>query len=301
MNIGFLPHFKGYKLKTVKRYFKNGLKFNFTEVSLDNNFFHIDFFIQNGMKSKKMTPECQKSFDVMSESNKQVLIREEPILRMLSDRKNWNRLSWNSFFCDEGIHPFDQSKNRWKYLSKQYNIKVHKYERRGDFILFNLQQKKDAALNKLNFGGEGYHNFIINTIENILLTTDRKILLRPHPIDLGTRKVLYKIYKNNPRILFSNNSSLYDDLNQSWCMITYNSTSSVESILYGTHTICLDPSAVGWEVSGHTINDIEQDLSNDRSVWLQKIAYMQFHNEELKTDTYVWDILKQCNPNLTSK
>jgi len=297
MIVGLVPHFKGYKLKYIKRYFKNHCKFEFQKIQ-DNNFTDVNFLLQNGMKSIKLSEERRSSFDKIENSNLPILIREEPVLRMLPNKTHWHRLSWNSFFMDEGLHPYDKTQNRWGKISKSYNISLENYKRRGDHILINLQQKKDAALNKLNFGGIGYHAYIENLINDILKTTDRKILLRPHPIDLGTKKHLYKLYENNKQILFSENKSLYDDLDLSWCMITYNSTSCVESIIYGTHTICLDSSAVGYEVSGKSINDIENSLECNRTTWLNKISYMQFHMEEFNNDQYIWNLLKDCNLDL---
>ena len=297
MIVGLVPHFKGYKLKHINRYFKNDCKFEFRKIQ-DNNFTDVNFLLQNGMKSIKLSEERRSSFDKIENSNLPILIREEPVLRMLPNKTHWHRLSLNSFFMDEGLHPYDKTQNRWGKISKSYNISLENYKRRGDYILINLQQKKDAALNKLNFGGGGYHAYIENLINDILKTTDRKILLRPHPIDLGTKKHLYKLYGNNKQILFSENKSLYDDLDLSWCMITYNSTSCVESIIYGTHTICLDSSAVGYEVSGKSINDIENSLECNRTTWLNKISYMQFHMEEFNNDQYIWNLLKDCNPDL---
>jgi hypothetical protein len=74
-------------------------------------------------------------------------------------------------------------------------------------------------------------------------------------------------------------------------MVTYNSTSCVESTLYGTPTVVLDSSAVSTEVSQTSLEQIEELWSPDRNFWCKKIAFHQWQGREL-TDGYVWNLLK---------
>jgi hypothetical protein len=122
--------------------------------------------------------------------------------------------------------------------------------------------------------------------------SDRPIIIRRHPLENSVETFLKKNLSIS-NIEYSQNRNFYEDLDRSWCMISYNSTSAVESVLYGTHTICLDSSAFAWEVSGNKLEDIEVDLEVNRSAWLKKIAFMQWEISELY-DSDIWNLIKSC-------
>lgn len=295
MKCVILPHHKNYKLKKL---FSVIEKNNDNIVKIDNilNVNDLDlpyYFLSSGMKNILSDNVSLQTFLFMEQSDNPVLILESPALRMLSNvRQNWIKLVWNSFFMDEGIHPYDPSFDRWEMLSKTYGISVHDYQRRGHAILFNLQREYDAALNRLTFNDIKYRDWCIEILQKIRSISDRPIIIRKHPLESSVENYLKENLKLD-NIEFSQRENFYDDLNRCWCMINYNSTSSVESVIHGTHTICLDPSSFAWDVSGHSIEDIENDLSFDRYPWLKKIAYMQWHIDELQ-DSYVWDLVKSC-------
>jgi len=259
----------------------------------------VDFFVQNGMKKpSRPNNEIYEYIEkIKIEKGIPTLIREAPALRMISDgnsskeipfHEKWIKLSWNSFFVDEGLYPYDPSYDRWSELSKKYNIEIKDWKRRGDAVLFNLQKDGDSALNRLTYNGIDYKDYCAEKIKEIKQYTDRPIIIRKHPLDNVVAPYLEKIY---PEIEFSKNKNLYDDLNRSWCMITYNSTSCVESTLYGTPTITLDPSAISWSVSQHKLQDVENLHNIDRLEWCKRIAFMQWQGNEL-LDGYVWKLLK---------
>jgi hypothetical protein len=256
----------------------------------------FDFFVQNGMK-KKSRPN-NEVYEFTENSGKPVLIREAPVLRMINNGSQtkasfddqWNRFSWNSFFADEGLHPYDSSYDRWTELSKKFNIKLHEWQRRGDAILFNLQKNGDSALNRLTYNDIDYKEFVAEKIKEIKKISDRPLIIRGHPLDQIVIPYLQKLF---PKLEYSVKRPLYDDLNRSWCMVTYNSTSCVESTLYGIPTIVLDSSAVSTEVSQTRIEQIEDNWEPDRTEWCKKIAFHQWQGSEL-ADGYVWNLLKSA-------
>jgi hypothetical protein len=255
----------------------------------------FDFLIQNGMK-KPERPDNRIYIKVEKfhkQTNIPILIRELPVLRQIATQRDektvpeddrWVRLCWNSFYNDEGLHPYDPSWNRWEDLVKEHNIVVHDWQRRGDAVLFNLQLDGDSALNRL----KNYKDFCIKTINGIKKFSDRPIIVRCHPRD---RSVYFELQKEFPDLEFSNKRPLYDDLDRSWCMVTYNSTSCVESVLYGTPTITLDPSAIAWPITWHSVKHIENNSFADREFWCRRIAFMQWKGTELH-DGYVWQLMK---------
>lgn len=280
-----LPQKKSYKIKTISELIKNN---QIKLVSFDEqNYLSADFFISAGMPNINSEKSYIDSYQTIIKNNKPILLVEAPIIRTLPDVKSWVRLCWNSIFMDEGIHPYDSKSNRWKDLSSKFNLKFLDWHR-GENILINLQVSTDAALNRLNFLGNGYVNYILSLIEKIRNKSNRNIIVRLHPLDNRIESIILEKFND----IEISSKSLIDDLNRAWVMITYNSTSSVESIINGTPVISLDPSCVAWEVSGKSIDEIENDLFFDRSVWLNKISFMQWHIDEL-SDPYVWHLLKR--------
>jgi hypothetical protein len=260
--------------------------------------FNIDFFIQNGIK--KPSRENNDLYEYLEKTKKPILIREAPVIRLIGNgsqtkvpfEEQWNKFSWNSFFMDEGLFPYDVSYNRWEELSKKFNIKLHEWQRRGDAILFNLQKDGDSALNRLTYNDIDYKEFIAEKIKEIQKISDRPLIIRGHPLDQIVVPYLQKLF---PKLEYSVKRPLYDDLDRAWCMVTYNSTSCVESSLYGTPTIVLDSSAVSTEISQTHLKQIEDNWEPDRTEWCKKIAFHQWQGCEL-TDGYVWNLLKKCMP-----
>lgn len=249
-----------------------------------------DFIAQNGMagpgKKRLYIYEFIEKF--CKDQTIPLLIRELPAIRK-EQTAGWWRFSWNHYFLDEGIYPYDDSYDRWSELQKKFNIEIKKWHRPGNLILICLQKPMDSALNRLHGKNISYQDFCIDLIKQIKKISDRQILIRPHPKD--PTELVSNLKSLFFDLEFSNSALIEEDLNRSWCMITYNSTSSVESIINGIPTITLDPSTVSREVSFHSLNDIETDVNFDREDWFKKIAFMQWSEEEIKSG-YVWNLLK---------
>jgi hypothetical protein len=254
------------------------------------NFGEYDFIAQNGMAGpgKKHLHIYEFTENLCKNKKIPLLIRELPVIRN-EKTSNWWRFSWNHYFLDEGIYPYDESCNRWEELKKKLNIEVKEWNRPGDLILICLQKPMDSALNRLHEKNIKYQDFCIDLIKNIKKISDRKILIRPHPKDPTDLIINLKFLFSD--IELSCADSIYDDLNRSFCMITYNSTSSVESVIYGIPTITLDTSAVSKDVTFHSINNIESEIIFDRDKWLKEIAFMQWSEKEILSG-YVWNLLK---------
>ena len=255
---------------------------------------NFDFFLQNGIK--KPSKDNNDIYELIEFFDKPVLIREAPVIRQIGNvsqtkvpfEEKWSKFSWNSFFMDDGLFPYDASYNRWEELSKKHHIKIYDWKRRGDAILFNLQIPTDSALNRLTYNNIDYKDYILEKIKQTQAITDRPIIVRSHPLDKTARQ---HIESHIEGVEFSQDKTLYQDLDRAWCMVTYNSTSCVESTLYGTPTIVLDSSAVSTEVSQTRLEQIEESWQPDREEWCKKIAFHQWQGNEL-TDGYVWKLLK---------
>lgn len=253
-----------------------------------------DFIAQNGTAGpgKKHLHIYQYTEKFCNDLKIPLLIRELPAIRN-EQTSNWWRFSWNHYFLDEGIYPYDDSYNRWEELQKQFDIKIKEWHRPGDFILICLQKPMDSALNRLHISQVSYEDYCTNLIREIKKITTKKIIIRGHPKDpTNLSQKLCLLFSD---VIISENISIYDDLNRSYCMITYNSTSSVESVFYGVPTITLDASCVSRDVTNHSLDQIENFDKFDRTEWFKKIAFMQWSPDEILSGK-AWNYLKKIMP-----
>lgn len=263
-----------------------------------------DFILQTGMpnEAKKYIDHVYKG---IQQKNKPILIKELPVLRSANGISvhpkgvpfddQWYRFSWDHYFADIGIHPYDPSYNRWKQLSTEYNIKLYDWKPRGDAVLFNCQLYGDSALTRIWDNGKRYEDVVFEAIEKIKLSTDRPIIIREHPKDTKMKSILRNKFKNDRKVTISSRPNLYDDFNRSWCSVTYNSTSCVESVLYGLPAFTLDSSALSHSLIPNKLDDIEKNIEPDREEWCNKISFMQWSGKEMR-DGYVWTLLRKIMP-----
>lgn len=293
---------KAGKVKNLSRMIESTNEDTMVTFPFDEIITTPDFFVQNGIKKKSRgVNNIYEAVESISHKKKiPILIRELPILRQISlsntnkrteFENRWVRFAWNSFFYDDGLHPYDSGYDRWNELKKKYNLVVHDWKSRGDNILFCLQLDGDSALNRLTYNNISYKEYCKDTIEKLKSISDRNIIVRHHPRDSGVTKYLRTFFLEDKRVSFSVNNNIYDDLDLSHCVVTYNSTSSVEAVIYGIPTIVLDTSAITTPVA-NSIENIESLKEFDREDWLKRIAFMQWQGKEL-TDGYVWKLLKR--------
>ncbi len=270
-------------------------------ISLDNIkiFDSSNFFIQTNIyKSNHQSAEIYKK---ILNSNKPILVLENPLIRDVTINKHpkgekWAYLGWNSYYQDIAVWPYDSSYDRWSELQQKFNISVKDWSRYGDNILFLLQKTGDSSLNRIYESGSDYITWVEHTIKEIRKVSKRKIIIRKHPLttELFLPKLLPRI-QNIDNIEISDEIDLKTDFNRSWCAVSYNSTATVSSVLYGLPSITFDPSAAAWPVTCHNLKNIENlIIKYDRLPWLQRLSFSQWQHKEL--NQYVLDLYLKCMP-----
>ena len=193
----------------------------------------------------------------------------------------WDDLNGRANFCNQNMD--DSRINDWGIKLKPWKTND------GGFVLFCLQLPWDAAVNNTN-----YSAYIKNTVDTLLLSTDREIVLREHPLismgrcsqlpiahkhrDVVDNLVDYRV-KNN-RVRMSKNASIEDDFDQAWCVVAYNSNSTVDATLQGIPSFVADEGSMTWNISRHDL-DIENPINPGRYQWLCDLSYTQWSNDEL--------------------
>ena len=171
--------------------------------------------------------------------------------------KKWHRIVPNDLQHTKIIERPD---DRWRQLN--YPIRPRS---KGKHILVVLPSEKPCK-----FYGIDLEQWRSNTLKNIAELTDRPIRVR----EKQDRK---------QRV----NSTIFENLDDCHCVITYQSVAAVECVLYGVPAITLAPCAAD-PVSEKHIHNIEEPHwpDNDtRHKWAHSLAYGQYHIQELQDGT----------------
>ena len=235
------------------------------------------------------------------------LIRDVTYLRIIPKIRNLDinffpRFTWNSILPGEHNFPYDQSYNRWLEIKNKYNLTIKDYKKKGDKILFVLQIPTDASLNQLNFNNNGYLNFMIRTIKDIFKYSDRKIVLRSHPLNKNNDVIanfLLNHFKETKKVFLSKNDKLKDDFKNTKCVISYNSSASVEALFDGIKVINLSKMQPCFSAANNSLSAIEDQKELNRDDFLRKIAFLHWETEELKSleiKKYLCNLLEKSIP-----
>lgn len=312
MNICGVNFFDGEKgrrvekqLKEIKKIFLSNNKSDFNIIYDYNNIGELvkyDFLVSCGDVKITFKKELISKYNNIKLSKKPRLIRDVTYLRIIPKIRNLDvnffpRFTWNSILPDDSNFPYDSGHNRWIDIKKKYNLTIKDYQTQGDNILFLLQIPTDASLNDLNFNGDGYLIFMIKTINEILKHTDRKIILRSHPLNKNNdiiAKFLLNHFNKTNKLFLSQKDMLDEDLQNVKCVISYNSSSTVEALFNGINVINLSRKQPCFSGASNKISDIENLNELDREDFLKKISFLHWESDELDSSEnkkYLYNLL----------
>jgi len=266
---------------------------------LDMN--NVEAFIQTNVLGA-IKNNMKDQHDFMDKTGKPRIVIEQATFRKNIDFDNphsyYYKVGLNHFTYNEGIFfNEDSPSDRWLKIQKEQDIEIKpwrqdKYDD-SKYILFLLQNPIDTSLNPIIERGEKYDDWIIKTIKQIKNITSKKIKVRLHPRFQGRFSTTRMIQEN---VEISNNydgwnktnggDSLYKDLENAWCCVTFSSNAATEAICEGVPVINLHNSSFSWPVSYHTLDILTDPVIRcdfDRTQWLHDCAYTQWTMEEINS------------------
>lgn len=261
----------------------------------------VDCFVQFNIFNPYFTyknKSISDSYKFVLNSKKPFLVCEEGAFRQFHQYK---RYGWYNYKNTLGkFYKDDIDDSRWKKFSNITGLTIKEWNSPGDNILIMCQLEKDSALIELyNSGYTSFSSYVVDVIKEIRKHTDRKIIVRPHPKSQDTINENITQIKN---VEISNNlstesplnggSGLAKDLQKSYCVITYNSNSAVESICNGIPTFALHNTSAAYDACHCDLSTIENlNYNLDISTWCNRIAYTVWNNEEVASGE-MWEHFK---------
>lgn len=249
---------------------------------------NADGFVQiNLLKPKFATADKNGPYEYILDTKKPFLVKESPVFRKYPTYK---RLGWWSYKWTEGEFGNNGvGSDRWDRFQQDTGIVLKEWKSPGDKIIIMGQKPGDSSLVDLYSNGLNFTDWLQKTVNQIRTFSDRDIIIRPHPRNIGAGlKGAHSIKGDN--IYVSNNltqggnqggKGLDADLKQAHCVVTYNSLSAVEAVCEGIPTFAMHNGSMAWPIAHHKLSQIENlNYNIDRTQWCNEVAYTQWTAEE---------------------
>jgi len=220
---------------------------------------------------------------------KHTLVIDRNLFGFLDSRNRDRYLcySLDGIFPNTGYY-FDTriDESRWDSIKKNYKFTERPWKQ-GDNVLITLQRNHGWSMGE-DLSVQEWLNRIIPIIRQ---NTDRLIVIRPHPGDAKTPRVL-QVKTNNWK--FSTEQDIRSDLNNAWCTVTYNSSPGVASLLWGVPSFVTDPlpdrsQAYPW--ASTDLSQVATPYMPDRQLFYNTISQSHFNNDEINSG-YAWRFMR---------
>ena len=211
------------------------------------------------------------------------------------------RVGVNGFLWDDADWGFDYvDPTRYQKVFERNKYDVNqKWKDNGDHIELCMQKVGDASLRGLDI-----FDWTRDTIKELRQHTDRKIIVRPHP--LYRKKLNHKALEEEcaelKDVIWKGTNldtgeyePIQNDIANAWCTVTYTSGTGIDAVLSGTPNIACDSGSMVYEVSSKKLSEVENPYRGDRTAWMKKIAMCQWNTEEFENGECWKHIRKAIN------
>ena len=182
-------------------------------------------------------------------------------------------------YCDSIVDPA-----RWQSISQNLGLSLKDYRTTGTHILLCVQRNKGWSMGALD-----NQEWVLNTIAQIRKHSDRPIVVRLHPGDKETKRIvkagapLCQI-KFDYSVILSQNDNLVDDLRNCWAVVNHNSSPAVGGAIEGYPVFVTDPeNSQCREIASTDFSTIENPHLPDRQAWVERLSMSHWNFDELKS------------------
>ena len=223
---------------------------------------------------------------VKQHGQRPLVIIETPLLnRKIGRRHDYYRVGLNHYLNNLGeFNNKDCKPDRFNKLG----LTIKPWRSKGEHILVLGQNLNDASLL-----GADMELWVITTIKHLLKHTKRPIHFRDHPEN--GRKLQWAITRNFhdiKQVKYDESKTIKDSLQNAHCCVAYTSGSSLDAILDGVPVIPTSQYNFVWDISSHSLNEIENPKMGEREQLLYNLAYAQWSVKEIK-EGKAWDHLNE--------
>lgn len=227
-------------------------------------------------------------YDFQQRSKNRLLVVDSNLFNYRGPNE-YSRYSFDGVFPNTGVYFWDNpDPAHWQSLSRNTGILLKDWRLNGDHILVCLQRNGGWSM-----GTYDILDWANKTIAEIRQTSDRPIVLRPHPGDkLARRHIGIVDHLANVK-LSAVGAGLIDDLKNCWAVVNHNSSPAVGSAIEGYPIFVTDPDrSQAAEVANTVLSQIENPSMPDRQSWIERIAMCHWSQSEVITGQ-AWQHIKK--------
>ena len=199
------------------------------------------------------------------------------------------RVGVNGFLWDDanwGFEHIEDDRSKKVFERNGYDPDVP-WKQDGEYILLCMQKVGDASLRDADV-----FEWTENTVNDIRKHTDRKIIIRPHPLyrKSSLHNTLKEKVLNVPDthwqetdLLKDGFVSIQEQLQKAWCTVTYTSGSGIDAVINGIPNIACDTGSMVYDVSSKDIAEVENPYRGEKKEWTNRIAHCQWNVDEFES------------------
>mgnify|MGYP000414799655 FL=1 len=215
-----------------------------------------------------------RNIDKFKGKYRNFLLLEAAYLQPRIDTKSWPLWYSLGFNGLNGRGTYlNENKDSTRFNKHFDDGRVKPYREAGNYILVTMQVPGDASLRHFT----GSYDAIIEGIKKVV---DLPTLIRPHPKAPSTRAGV-----------ISCREPLEKQLDSAKALVTINSNSGVDSLVYGVPVLNLDPGSMCWDLAMKDFSELTDPPKPDRTQWLNNLAWCQWLPEEVALGD-AWEHLK---------
>ena len=261
------------------------------DITTSNNVNNYDCAVIFGSyKKKRGRPQHQGKGKIIESGIPYIQLETQLIGRPIDTAiHNEFRVGVNGFLWDDakwGFEHIEDDRSKKVFERNGYDPDVL-WKQDGEYILLCMQKVGDASLRDADV-----FEWTENTVNDIRKHTDRKIIIRPHP--LYRKSSLHNTLKE--KVLNVSNThwqetdllkdgfvSIQEQLQKAWCTVTYTSGSGIDAVINGIPNIACDTGSMVYDVSSKDIAEIENPYRGEKKEWTNRIAHCQWNIDEFES------------------
>lgn len=261
------------------------------DITTSNNVDGYDCAVIFGSyKKKRGRPQHQGKGKIIESGIPYIQLETQLIGRPIDTAiHNEFRVGVNGFLWDDakwGFEHIEDDRSKKVFERNGYDPDVP-WKQDGEYILLCMQKVGDASLRDADV-----FEWTENTVNDIRKHTDRKIIIRPHPLyrKSSLHNTLKEKVLNVPNthwqetdLLKDGFVSIQEQLQKAWCTVTYTSGSGIDAVINGIPNIACDTGSMVYDVSSKDIAEVENPYRGEKKEWTNRIAHCQWSIEEFES------------------
>ena len=165
--------------------------------------------------------------------------------------------------------------------AQHLKIDLKPWTHQGDRILLCLQRPDSEQWLEM----PDTHNWVRDIVRCVRQHTDRPLEIRPHPRSPGCFRDIQADIVMPRRVPDTyDNFDFENSVSSAWAVINWNSSPGVVAVINGVPAF-VGPDSLAAPVANLDLSHIEQPARPDRDSWLQKLAWTEWHLDEISDGT----------------